>query len=153
MRSLDRRGPPEDDVDMYGEMWDCFQAIPEEFGSEEAASYWAQEGSGIQVEILTPDSKRGMKHFVNDLESYMTSQTKKRGVEVSERRLDPRRTGSVSRSQGRRGQEVHSCQSPGGHSTALQPDRRTAMKMRWFWLIGRRTRFRAPQRPRHGAWC
>ena len=112
-------------------MWDCFQPISEEFGSEEAASYWAQEGSGIEVEILRPDSKRGMKHFVNDPESYMTLQMKKRGVEVSERRLDPAELAQFREAKGEEVKKFIAARGLEAIPRHLQLDRRTVMKMGW----------------------
>jgi hypothetical protein len=66
--------------------------IPEDFQDEYAQAFWTQDTAAVEVGINMPDSRRGWKHLSDNFESFLTSQLRRRAVEVSERSLNPEET-------------------------------------------------------------
>ena len=119
------------DEDMIAELWQCFHAVPETFESTEAEAFWAQPGAGIEINVPVPESKRGIKHFVNDLESYITSQIRRRSVEVSERHMNAEEIEQFRKAKGEEVKKFVAAKALESIPKNLQPDRKTAMRMRW----------------------
>ena len=53
----------------------------------EGEAFWAEEGASVE---LMPTSKRGIQHFVNDIEGFFIGALKRRAIEVNEKRLSPK---------------------------------------------------------------
>ena len=56
----------------------------------EGEAFWAEEGASVELSIDMPTSKRGIQHFVNDIEGYFIGALKRRAIEVNEKRLSPK---------------------------------------------------------------
>ena len=109
----------------------CFSAVPECFGCHEAEAFWSQERPGVEIDVPLPVSKREKKHFVHDLESYLASAIRRRGVEVSERHMNEEELRQFREAKGEEVKKFIAAQALETLPKHLQPDRSTAMRMRW----------------------
>ena len=116
--------------DMAEVAW-CYHAVPAQFETEEARAFWATECPAVSIEVPLPSSKRGKKHFIHDLESYVASALRKRSVEVSERHLTTEEREQFRSAKGEEVKKFIAAQALEALPKHLQPDRQTAMKMRW----------------------
>ena len=57
--------------------------------SYEDAVFWAQQDAAVEIELELPTPPRKKKRAMRDLQVYLTSQARKKRLEVSERRLSP----------------------------------------------------------------
>ena len=118
--------PADVPVDMA---WLC--DVPEDFQDAKAEAFWSSPGAGIELEIELPASKRGQKHMVHHFESYLVSQMRRRGIEVSERHLRPDELQSFRVAKGEEIKKFLAAKALEALPPERQPNRSTAMKMRW----------------------
>ena len=88
----------------------------------EPVEFWIHEDTAVEIEVEVPDSARGRKQMCQNFEGFFIGAMKRKAVEVSEKRLLPADKGSVSRSEGHRGEELHrgrSLQKPPTTSPAI----------------------------------
>ena len=117
--------PADIPVDMA---WLC--DVPEDFQDVKAEAFWSSPGAGIELEIELPTSKRGQKHMVHHFESYLVSQMRRRGIEVSERHLRPDELQSFRVAKGEEVKKFLAAKALEALPPERQPNRATAMKMR-----------------------
>ena len=105
--------------------------IPESawFSGEQA--FWTEDSACVELGIDMPESQRGLRHMVDNLESYMASALRRRAVEVSERHLNDQ-----ERQQFRDAKQVEvknfiAARAFEALPDHLKPDRATALGMRW----------------------
>ena len=59
-------------------------------GTPEGEAFWSEEGASVEMAIDLPSSKRGIQHFVENMEGFFLGAFKRRAVEVNEKRLTPK---------------------------------------------------------------
>ena len=109
-----------------------WEDMPEHFQDEYAQSFWAQETAAVEVEIGMPETKRGWRHLGDNFESYLTSQIRKRAIEVNERYLNPEEKQKMTEAKQVEIKNFISAKALEAIPTHLQPDKQTAMRMRWI---------------------
>lgn len=104
----------------------------EGFMCDEAECFWSSEQAAVEVEIPIPESHRGRKYMFNNFESYLSSQLRRKGVEVSERHMSSE---EIEQMRGAKQEEVKKfigAQALQALPSHLQPSASIAMKMRWI---------------------
>ena len=64
-----------------------WSTVKEEQWPDQAAAYWQDQGSAVEIEIPMPDSQRGRDRAWRDLGTYFVGSLKRRAVELSERKM------------------------------------------------------------------
>ena len=104
----------------------------EEFSQVEGHSFWCQQDAAVEIEIPMPESKRGVKTMLGNMESYFVGALKRRAIEVSEKRLSPE---DLKRFQEAKDVEVRNFIAAKAFKALpkeLQPSRDQAIGMRWI---------------------
>ena len=104
-----------------------------------AECFWSSASAAVEVEIPLPGSTRGKRHMVNNFQSFiLSSQLRRRGIEVSERNMDDEELKLMQTAKQEDvkkfiGADALKCLPP-----HLQPSKQVAMKMRWVltWKKG-----------------
>ncbi len=125
--------PSTEDVEIdwdLGEMVDMGEQ-PEMFLDAYAECFWGQTGSAVEISFEIPETKRGKRNFVENLSSFLASNLKRRNVEVSERTMNEGELEMMKEAKQEEIKKFLSAEALQALPKHLQPDRSTAMKMRW----------------------
>lgn len=115
-----------DDGDLFGE-----HELHDTFQDSYAECFWGQTGAAVELSFEVPETKRGKQNFVENLSSFLASNLKRRTVEVSERNMNEE---ELHRMRDAKQEEIRKFLSAEALQVLpkhLQPDKQTAMKMRW----------------------
>ena len=115
------RNPRNVDLGLYGDVHD----------TTVGECFWSHEEPSVEISFPIPESKRGMKYMVENFESFLVSNLRRRAVEVSEKSLPPEEKALM---QGAKHEEVKkfiAAEALEGLPAHLQPSKESAMRMRW----------------------
>ena len=97
-----------------------------------AECFWNQEHAAVEIEVSIPESKRGLQHMVNHLDSFLVSNLKKRAVEVSERSLNADEWQEMQQAKHEEVKKFIGAEALEALPEHLRPPRQVAMRMRWI---------------------
>ena len=123
--------PVDDDDDDLMVDDPVYMSCPPEFVDTDAQCFWSSHNPAVEISIETPESKRGKKYMAEHFHSFLASNLKRRSVEVSEKHMSEQELAEMKVAKQVEvkkflGAEALECLPP-----HLQPDRDTAMRMRW----------------------
>ena len=119
----------------YGEVTETswWNKISEEdFSQVQGQSFWSDQANMVEVEIPMPESKRGTKSMLNDMEAYFVGALKRRAIEVNERRLSPEDQQRFREAKDVEVKNFIAAKAFEALPRELQPDRSQAIGMRWI---------------------
>lgn len=132
--SQPKRGPHVPDAAMEANefvgWWN--EISDQQFSEAQGQSFWAQDGSMVEIEIPLPETNRGRKALVEDMASYFVGALKRRAVEVSEKRLNPDEFKQFQEAKYKEVKNFISSEAFKALPKELQPDRSQAIGMRWI---------------------
>jgi hypothetical protein len=117
---------------MMNEKQGPWETMSQSFQDEYAQSFWTQETAAIEVAIGMPETKRGWKQLSGNFGSFLTSQLRRRAIEVSERSLDPEEKQKMNEAKQVEIKNFISAKALEAIPAHLQPDKQAAMRMRWI---------------------
>ena len=120
---------PEDE-DLEVSDW-IFANWSSEFLDDYAQCFWSSEQPAVEISINMPDSKRGKQYMSHDFQSFMVSQLRKRNVEVSEKHMTSEELSQMKDAKTSEVKKFLGAEALEALPIHLQPDRSTAMRMRW----------------------
>lgn len=103
----------------------------EGFISGYAESFWGNSEAAVEITLETPETRRGKRYMAQHFESFIVSNLKKRSVEVNERHMSSEELAMMRQAKMEGVKKFVSAQALQSLPSHLQPDRRTAMRMRW----------------------
>lgn len=107
--------------------------VPEiEFQTAEGQQFWSDEGRSVEIEIPMPESRRGVKSMVQDLEGYFVNVMRRQAVEVSEKRLTPAEKEQFREAKNVEVKNFLAAQAFSTLPRHLQPKQDQAIGMRWI---------------------
>ena len=122
-------GGNEEENDGFGHLID--QCCHAEFQDYYAECFWSKPEAAVEVEISIPETKRGRKHMVENFQSFLVSQLKRRAVEVSERHMNEDELEQMKKAKNEEVKKFIGADALMALPPHLQPNRSVAMKMRW----------------------
>ena len=109
-----------------------WSTVKEEQWPDQAAAYWQDQGSAVEIEIPMPDSQRGRDRAWRDLGTYFVGSLKRRAVELSERKMTADEREAF---RGAKAVEVKNFVASKAFEIlpeGLRPDKAQAIGMRWI---------------------
>ena len=106
--------------------------IPQNHWPDQQAGYWTDRSAAVEIEIPMPDSQRGCKKALGDLQSFFIGSLKRRAVELSERKMTETEKAEFK---GAKGVEVRNFIASRAFEVLpdhLKPDKSQAIGMRWI---------------------
>ena len=96
-----------------------------------AEAFWSVDTAAVAVEIPLPETRRGKSYMANHFESFLVSQLRRRSVEVSERHMDAEELSQMKQAKHEEVKKFVAADALQALPPHLQPDKQTAMRMRW----------------------
>ena len=121
---------PVEDDDLLTDDW-VYANMSPDFLDDHAQCFWNSHSPAVEVSINLPESKRGKQHFSNEFQSFVASQLRKRNVEVSERHMSDDELAQMKTAKLSEVKKFIGAEALEVLPVHLQPDRSTAMRMRW----------------------
>eukprot|EP00435_Cladocopium_sp_Y103_P022636 s2868_g5.t1 len=94
-------------------------------------SFWADNLSTVEIKIPMPESRRGTKAFVNNVEAYFVGAVRRGAVEVN-RKLDPEEYRQFQEAKSVEVKNFVAAKAFEALPPELQPDKSQAIGMRWI---------------------
>lgn len=113
-----------EDPELFGE---CSAVLESSY----AECFWTSEGPAVELSFETPTSIRGKKYMSENLLSFMVGQLKRRAVEVSEKHMDAKELAEMAAAKQVEVKKFIAAEALQVLPQHLQPDKNTAMRMRW----------------------
>ena len=121
----------DEDPELLREDPELFGECSAVFESSYAECFWTSEGPAVELSFETPTSIRGKKYMSENLLSFMVGQLKRRAVEVSEKHMDAKELAEIAAAKQVEVKKFIAAEALQVLPQHLQPDKNTAMRMRW----------------------
>ena len=105
--------------------------IPESAWFSGEQVFWANDRACVELSIEVPESQRGLRQMVDNLECYLASALRRRAVEVSERHLNDQEKQEFREAKQIEVKNFLAARAFEALPDHLKPDRATALGMRW----------------------
>ena len=97
-----------------------------------SSSYWEDPQAAVEVELLMPETKRGQKQLLTNMEEFFAVNLKKRAVEVCERKLNPEQKEQFREAKAVEVKNFIAAKAFEALPDHLKPSREEAIGMRWL---------------------
>eukprot|EP00435_Cladocopium_sp_Y103_P059364 s526_g21.t1 len=118
---------------LWAEAKPWWEEVTEEaFQASAGEHLWEQESAMVEVAIDMPETNRGMRRAIENLEAFFVNSLKRRNVEVSEKRMTPDEYRQFQEAKQKEVKNFIAARAFEALPAEMRPNREQAIGMRWI---------------------